>query len=354
MKAHWSAVVCALFLFASPGMSDLYAQESASQSSVLHIVQTQTVAPPTTGQIPTFLTTYHVLDGATSPTNLLALKGTLSMNDNSQNFSQVLWVLVYWRGECPVHDINLKKIAGYLWFDITKNVTQSDSTFSVDLQFPHPLAATGCIGFYYGGGPEFAGKTTMKADLDLTYQPASSVNPNTVVAVGAGEYVFGQNWGGQNFTEIDQEGFAVPTQMLQAGHLLELYGNISDTAFDGTPNFGPIPTGDSWGTVNDWYLLPGGCGIFGENLNAQGFPNPLPLSKIHSWLPPDALHLASVPMVDRIASGDTGMATLQNQVQNVFSVPVPVNVGDCMLTIYGRSGNGASDDETQVLGLVGP
>jgi hypothetical protein len=48
------------------------------------------------------------------------------------------------------------------------------------------------------------------------------------------------------------------------------------------------------------------------------------------------------------------MATLQNQVQNFFSVPVLVNAGDCLLTIYGRSGNGATDDETQVLGLMAP
>jgi hypothetical protein len=123
MKALRNAVFCALFIFASLGMSDLQAQESASQPSVLHIVQTQTTAPPTTGEVPTFLATYHVLDGAKSPTNLLGLKGTLSMNDNRQNFSQVLWVLVYWQGECPEHDINLKKIAGYLWLDITKNVT---------------------------------------------------------------------------------------------------------------------------------------------------------------------------------------------------------------------------------------
>jgi len=276
------------------------------------------------------------------------------MNNDSQNFSQVLWVLVYWRGECPAHDIKLEKIAGFLWFDITKNVTQSDSKFSVDVQFPHPIPATGCIGFYYGGGPEFAGKTTMKADLDLTYQPASSVNPNTVVSVGGGEYCFGQNWGCQNATVNDEDGFAVPTKMQQAGHLLELYGNISDTAFDGTKNFGRIPTGKSWGTVNDWYLLPGTCGIFGENLNSQGFPNPLPLSTIYSLLPRNAMHLASVPMVDRIAPGGTGMATLQNQVQNFFSVPVLVNAGDCLLTIYGRSGNGATDNETQVLGLMAP
>ena len=79
------------------GISSMQAQETASKPSVLHIVQTQTTAPPPTGEVPTFLATYHVLDGAKSPANLLALKGTLSIKNDSQNFSQVLWVLVYWQ-----------------------------------------------------------------------------------------------------------------------------------------------------------------------------------------------------------------------------------------------------------------
>jgi|SRR5579859_2214994 len=106
-----------------------------------------------------------------------------------------------------------------------------------------------------------------------------------------GEYCFGQEGGCQNATEIDGEGFAVPIA-LPAGHLVELYGDISGSTFDGTKDYGPLPTGASWGSTNDFYLLPGGCGIFTENLNSQGFPNPAPLSTLHSWLPHDGLHLA--------------------------------------------------------------
>ena len=91
---------------------------------------------------------------------------------------------------------------------------------------------------------------------------------------------------------------------MPAGHLLQLYGNISDSTFDGTKDFGPLPTGESWGAVNDFYLLPGGCGIFAENLNSQGFPNPAPLSTLHSWLPRDALHLASRGKSDRFVTFD--------------------------------------------------
>jgi hypothetical protein len=349
MRSRWSLLVLVATLV--PLMA--WGQDSAGKPSVLHIVQTQTTGVPRKN-VPTFLATYRVLDGAKSPMNLLALKGTLSMKNDSQNFSQVLWVLVYWQGECPAHDIGLKKIAGYLWLDITKNVSQTDSKFPVDLRFPSPIAATGCIGFYYGGGPEFAGKTTMRADLDLTYEPMSAPNPNTVINGGGGEYCFGQNWGCQNFTTEDEFGFAVPNPMLQAGHLLELYGNISHTTFDGTQNFGPLPTSKSWGTVNDWYLLRGGCGEFGENLNSQGVPNPLPLSLLYSWLPENALHLMSVPAEYKIPEGGTGRATLQKRVEKIFPEPVQVNAGDCMVTIFGRRGNGATDNETQVNALMAP
>jgi hypothetical protein len=187
--------------------------------------------------------------------------------------------LAYWQGKCPAHDISLSG-ATIIWSDILKNPSQSNSSFPVNLDFPNPVPMTGCVGLYFGGGPLLEGKATMSADLSLTYQPVTNANPNTVLDVG-GEYCFGQTGGCQNATDIDGEGFAVPIPMMTAGHLLELYGNISDSSFDGTNNFGPIPTGEAWGASNDFYLLPGGCGIFERNLNDQGFPNPAPLSTLH-------------------------------------------------------------------------
>jgi hypothetical protein len=353
MNTYLGTVFCAaIVLVAGQGMSHLGAQESAVEPSVLHVHQTQTTSQGSQNGFPTFLAMYHVLDGAKSQAEVVSLTGTLSLKNFDPTFSEVLWQLIYWQGECPAHDIGLSQAAGIFWSDIVKNPSQSDSSFPVNLVFPHPLPTTGCIGLYYGGGPLIEGKATMTADLELTYKPVAS-NPNTVVNVGGGEYCFGQNGGCQNATEIDGEAFAVPTA-LPAGHLLEIYGNISDSTFDGTKDNGPLPTGASWGSVNDFYLLPGGCGIFLENLNSQGFPNPAPLSTLHSWLPRTALHLASVPQVDRIPSGGTGKAALQNQVESIFSVPVKVNGGDCMVEIFGRTGNGATDNETQVLGLMGP
>jgi hypothetical protein len=355
MKAYWRAVSCAaLLMAASLGISDLSAQESAVEQSVLHIEQSTTTTTTSVLGVPTFLHMYHVLDGAKSPAEALSLTGTISLKNVGPKFSEVLWVLVYWQGECPAHDLSLSKVAGTIWSDILKSPSQSDSTFTVNLDFPQPVPMTGCVGLYYGGGPLLVSeKVTMSADLDLTYRPLEKANSNTVVDL-SGEYCFGQDGGCQNATVIDGQGFAVPIPGLPAGHLVELYGNISDSTFDGTQDFGPLPKGDSWGSVNDFYLLPGGCGIFAQNLNSQGFPNPVPLSTLRAWLPHDALHLGSVPLVDRTLPGGATKAALQSQVETIFSVPIKVNAGDCMLVIYGRTGNGATDNETQVHALIAP
>ena len=353
MSTYRKMVVVAAIFIVVGGMRNLCAQEVASKPSVLHIQQSRTTFRGSQNGWPTFLAMYRVLDGANSPANVLALKGTLSLKNYDPTFSEVLWLLVYWQGECPAHDITLSQAAGILWSDILKNPSQSESSFPVNLVFPDPLPASGCIGLYYGGSALLDGKVTMSADLELTYNPTGS-NPNTIVNVGGGGYCFGQDWGCQNATAIDGEAFAVPTKLPTAGHLVEIYGNISDSTFDGTNNYGSLPTGASWGSINDFYLLPGGCGIFGENLNNQGFPNAVPLSTLHHWLPKDALYLVSVPQVDRIQPGDTSKAALQNQVESIFSVPVKVNAGDCMVTIFGRTGNGATDNETQVNALMAP
>lgn len=340
-------VIAAVLILAGWGKCDLWGQENAGDPSVLHIEHSVTTSK--TG-FPQFLYMYHLLDGAKSTAEVRALTGTITLENHSPDFSEVLWLLAYWEGSCPVNDQTLAG-ANFFWSDILKNPSQSDSKFRVDLHFPHPLPMTGCVGFVFGGGPLVEGAVTMSADLNLTYEPSSS-DANTVVDLG-GEYCFGQNWGCQNATTDDEQGFAVPITM-PAGHLVELYGNISDSTFDGTQNFGPLPTGVAWGAVNDFYLLRGGCGRFGENLNNQGFPNPVPLVTLYRWLPDNALHLESVPMEYRIPWGGTSEATLQKQVERIFSVPVTVNSGDCMVVIYGRKGDGATDNETQVKALLVP
>ena len=77
------------------GECDLWGQENAGQPSVLHIQRSVTTSK--TG-FPQFLYMYHVLDGAKSTAEARALTGTISLQNYSSNFSEVLWLLVYWEG----------------------------------------------------------------------------------------------------------------------------------------------------------------------------------------------------------------------------------------------------------------
>jgi hypothetical protein len=346
MSTDWRMTVCTMIFLLGSGMCTLWAQENTADPSILHIQHTVTTSK--TG-FPQYLYMYRLLDGAKSSAEAFALSGTISIENYSPNFSEVLWLITYWEGECPKDDQSLTG-ANFLWSDILKNPLQSDSEFQVNLEFPHPLPMTGCLGFVFGGGPLVAGAVTMSADLNLTY--AATTSQNTIIDL-SGEYCFGQDWGCQNAAADDAMGFAVPITM-PAGHLAELYGDISDSTFDGTRNFGPLPTGTAWGALNDFYLLPGGCGKFGANLNSQGFPTPVTLSTLLGWIPADALHLKSVPMEYQIPPGETGKAVLERRVEKIFANPVTVNSGDCMVVIYGRSGNGATDNETQVKALLLP
>lgn len=354
MKTYWRMVVVAAVLtFIGCGISHTWAQNSDgsgnARSHLLHIQHTETTSKI---GFPQYMYMYHVLDGADSSGEVQALKGAISLVNHGSEFSEVLWLLAYWQGECPVSDPSLAG-ANFIWSDIQKNPTKSEVTLAVDLRFPNPLPMTGCLGLIFAGGPlvEGAGAVTISADLNLEYKPSETV-ANTVIGL-AGEYCFGMNWGCQNATTNDTDGFAVPIT-LPAGHLVELYGSISDSTFDGTQNFGPLPTGEVWGATNNFYLLPGGCGKFGGNLSSQGSPNPTPVATLNGWLPKNAIHLESVPMDYQIPQGGTSKAPLTRQIETFLPYPVKVDAGDCVVVIYGRKGNGATDNETQVNAVLTP
>jgi hypothetical protein len=356
VKTYWQMLfVAAISACAVLGSCDSQAQDDdrsrggESNHRVLHIRHTETTSEV---GFPQHMFMYHVLGGDDSHGAMLALKGTIALRNHGSEFSEVLWLLAYWQGECPANDPSLSG-ANYIWSAIQKNPTKSDVMLPLDIQFPSPLPITGCVGLIFAGGPlvDGAGAVTMSADLNLEYKRSEAVT-NGVVGL-AGEYCFGMDWGCQNATTNDKDGFAFPITM-PAGHLLELYGSISDSTFDGTQNFGPLPTGEVWGATNDFYLLPGGCGKFGNNLNDQGYPNPTPLATLNSWLPSNAIHLDSAPMDYQISGGGTSKAPLTREIETFLPYPVKVDAGDCVVVIYGRKGNGATDNETQVNAVLGP
>jgi len=223
-----------IFLIFASGLvtsSPALGQGSVVEASVLHIQQTQTTSQGSQQGFPTFLAMFQVLDGATSPAEAVALNGMLSLKNYTPTFSEVLWALVYWQGECPAHDINLTPATAIIWRDILKNPLQSETTFPVNLIFPHPLPMTGCLGLYYGGGPLIQGKATMSANLDLAYRPAKTPSPNRVLDLD-GEYCFGQDGGCQNATAIDGEAFAVPVKVVSGDCMLVIYGRTGNGATD--------------------------------------------------------------------------------------------------------------------------
>jgi hypothetical protein len=58
------------------------------------------------------------------------------------------------------------------------------------------------------------------------------------------------------------------------------------------------------GAFNDFSCLLEECGSFETNLNSQGFPSPVTLTASYGWIPPNAVHLASVPVTDDTPSGE--------------------------------------------------
>lgn len=354
MKKNRKIIILAAILsLANCGAGRAWSQSASL--SILRMRQSDTTSKP---GFPKYLSLYRVLDGAQSPARAHALRGTISVRNHTPYYSEVLWQLVYWKRNCPPPGLSLHPTlagAASIWSGIVKNPSQSISSLAVNIHFPHPLPITGCLGLYHDGGPLMQGAVTISADLRLSYRPVRS-HRNTAQSKAidlSGEYCFGQGWGCQNATKNNREGFAVPVK-LPAGHLAELSGNVSDSAFDGTSALGPLPTGKAWGAVNDFYLLHSGCGRFEANLNPKGFPNPAPLAALRSWLPADAVHLASVTLHRAIAPGKTGRAALQQQVEKIFPQPLAIRAGDCIVVIYGRTGNGATDNETQMRAILAP
>lgn len=91
-------------------------------------------------------------------------------------------------------------------------------------------------------------------------------------------------------TANDSESFAAVTQITQHSNLNAIWGNISDSTFDGTRYFGPLPSGP-WNTTNDVYVYRGAdCSQFPAGHSVNGPSN------YYSRIPSDATHLLSAPL----------------------------------------------------------
>ena len=91
MRSYWRLVTLVTVLISAGWATPkAEAQDSAGQSSVLHMQRSVT-----TSQLgfPTFIYMYPVLDGVNSTASAQALTGTIALENYSPNFSEVLWLL---------------------------------------------------------------------------------------------------------------------------------------------------------------------------------------------------------------------------------------------------------------------
>jgi hypothetical protein len=207
----------------------------------------------------------------------------------------------------------------------------------VNFTVPSNQPISNCLMIGLNGGTGGASHpVTSASNLGLRYTSA----PSEVSMIGAnGEFCFGQSTGCQLATTNNALSFAVVRPISQSGRITALFGNISDSTFDGTSKFGPPPTGP-WTATNDFYIYhAAACAAVGAV--SSGIAGP---GNFYAQVPADAIHLLSVPV-----SGN-GIGASHAPVFQLLSTPV--TAGDCLVTLFGMQGSGAFDNETQVFALI--
>jgi len=287
--------------------------------------------------------------------NLAGLAGSVMVSQSANLYSEFLFIVGYVpSGACPTGGTSAQwgpPGTAVVWTDIVKAPTAGQFSTPVNFILPVGVPISNCLVVGINGGPVAAAHVaTGSVSLTAIYtqSPASSGQ----VIGAAGEFCFGQTWGCQGATTDNTKSFANMTPISQRASLQAIWGNISDTTFDGTGSFGPPPTG-SWVATNDVYVYRGSdCGQFSGNVNGPG--------NYYAQIPPTAVHLLSQPL-----GGGPGVGVAQTinfllpGLTNGFAVyqtysNVTLNPGDCLVTLYGMQGGGAFDNESQLNAIVQP
>jgi hypothetical protein len=276
-----------------------------------------------------------------------SLSGTVSIQQVDNLYSEVLFILQYLpSGACPsgrwpssTPEFGPPGAVGIGQF-IVKGPTSGTFTLPIDFTLPGGLPISHCVLLGLNGGAvSTPHPVTVSADLSLSYSPPRQP-AQSIIGLG-GEFCFGQNWGCQAATTDDALSFAAVQPISQDTKLVALYGDISDTTFDGTSNFGAPPSG-AWTGENAFYVYHGAeCSLFGVTAGLAGPGN------YFAEIPADATLLLSVPL-----SG-SGIGVSTQQVYQGFP-GTPLQAGDCFVTLWGLQGGGGFDNETQVDALVAP
>ena len=279
--------------------------------------------------------------------SLASISGSVSVTNSANLYSEVLFILEelpsgactagLWPSSTPEYGPSGAKGLGQF---IVKAPTQGAFTVPIDFTLPGGLPISSCLLLGLNGGTVVSPhEVTSSAHLTLTYT-AAQLPAQSLVGMG-GEVCYGQSWGCQAATTNDSQSFAEVTPIGQATQLVALYGDISDSTFDGTSSFGAPPAG-AWTATNDFYVYHGAeCSSFGVSSGTAG------PGDYYAVIPSDATHLLSAPL-----SG-SGIGVATTPIFQPFS-NLPIAAGDCLVTLWGLSGGGGFDNETQISALVVP
>lgn len=291
--------------------------------------------------------------------NLVGLSGTVSLQNTANIYSEILFVVTYLpSGSCPTAGTNASNgppgVGPTVWSDIIKAPTAGKFSAPVSFTLPVGIPISNCLVVGLQGGT-VAGPHEVTGTVKLVATYTHSPNNSTQILGMDSEFCFGQNWGCEAATTDDTQSFAAVTQVTQRSSLNAIWGNISDSTFDGSSSFGPLPTGP-WIATNDIYVYhESDCSQFaaGRSLNGPG--------DYYSQIPQDATHLLSAPLSGNggAGEGETINYLLPGRTNGVdiyqtFS-NVTLNSGDCVVSLYGlQDTTGAFDNEDQLRAIVTP
>ena len=276
-----------------------------------------------------------------------SLSGSVTVTNSANLYAEVLFILQYlpmgactsgsWPSSTPEFGPpGAQPLAQF----IVKAPTEGTFTVPISLTLAGGLPMSSCVLLGLNGGPVSATHDVVSsASLSLSFT-APPGPAQSVLGMG-GEFCFGQSWGCQAATTNDDQSFANVTPVTQPTQLVALYGDISDSTFDGTSTFG-APPADAWTATNDFYVYHGAeCAAFGVPSGTAG------PGDYYASIPADATHLLSVPR-----SG-SGVGVSEASLYQPFS-NVSLAAGDCLVTLWGLQGGGGFDNETQIFALVTP
>jgi hypothetical protein len=305
---------------------------------------------------PTHWVGYKLAEG---PVDFVGLSGTVSLENTADIFSEFLFYVTFMpSGTCPAEGTVASNgppgLEPNLWSDIVKAPTAGSFTIPVNFTLPAGIPISNCLVVAINGGT-VAGPHVVSGVANLVMTYIRRANASTEMLGLDNEFCFGQNFGCEQATTDDRLSFAAVTQVTQRSKLNTIWGNINDSSFDGSTNFGPLPTGP-WTASNDVYLYHGAeCRQFaaGRSLNGP--------ADYYGQIPEDATHLLSAPLSGNggAGEGETINSLLPGRTSGIAVYQdfkaVTLNAGDCLVELFGMQNTaGAFDNEDQLRAFVTP